>query len=84
MGVRKTAGAFTGSAGVFVTKFSDYIKLAPSTDPATGRQFSRDGDDRPGQGANPAVGGGAGPPRPEAAIFPQTPPRRPLAAPGLS
>lgn len=64
-GVRKISGAFTGSAGVFINKFSDYIQLSPSIDPATGRQFYRDGDDRSVQSSNPAVWAGYGTARPQ-------------------
>lgn len=65
LGVRKTSGAFTGSAGVFVNKFSDYIQLAPSIDPATGQQFYRDAEDRTLQSSNPAVWAGFGTARPQ-------------------
>ena len=62
---RNASGAFTGSAGVFINKFSDYIQLAPSIDPASGQQFYRDGDDRSVQSSNPAVWAGYGTARPQ-------------------
>jgi len=64
-GLRKTSGRFTGSAGVFVNRFRDYIYLAPAIDPATGLQFYRDGDDRTQQSSNTAVWAGYGAAQPQ-------------------
>lgn len=63
--LRKTAGTFTGSAGVFVNRFSNYVYLAPAIDPASGRQFYRDAEDRTQRDSDPTVWAGFGESIPE-------------------
>ncbi|MCX7891034.1 MAG: TonB-dependent receptor [Burkholderiales bacterium] len=46
VGLRKTAGRFTGYLGWFYNRFTDFIALTPSVDPATGQPLYRDLDDR--------------------------------------
>jgi iron complex outermembrane receptor protein len=63
--LRKNAGRFTGSAGVFANRFRNYIYLAPAIDPATGQQFYRDGDDRTQQSSDTTVWAGYGSAQPQ-------------------
>ncbi len=64
-GLRKTAGRFTGSVGVFANRFRNYIYLAPAIDAATGQQFYRDGDDRTQQSSDSTVWAGYGSAQPQ-------------------
>lgn len=45
-GVRKVAGSWTGYVGYFYNRFTNFIGLVPTVDPATGQPLYRDADDR--------------------------------------
>jgi iron complex outermembrane receptor protein len=45
-GIRKVAGGWTGYAGYFYNRFTNFIGLVPTVDPATGQPLYRDADDR--------------------------------------
>ena len=45
-GVRKTAGSWTGYVGYFYNRFTNFVALVPTVDPATGQSLFRDADDR--------------------------------------
>jgi iron complex outermembrane receptor protein len=46
LGVRRTGERWTVYAGYFYNRFTDFIALTPSVDPATGQPLYRDLDDR--------------------------------------
>jgi iron complex outermembrane receptor protein len=46
LSLRKQAGGWTGSVGVFYNRFKDFVTLLPSLDPGTGEALFRDAEDR--------------------------------------
>lgn len=46
VGLRKTAGGWTGSVGYFYNRFQNFVALTPTVDPATGQPLFRDAQDR--------------------------------------